>query len=77
VEQREGRIIRAGNLYADKPEGVEIYRFIAEPREGKVMRRNPETHEMEEMDRPRAYDLQMYQQLACKQHFIEQFWTGE
>jgi N12 class adenine-specific DNA methylase/2'-5' RNA ligase len=72
VSQREGRIIRSGNMHDD----VEIYRFIAEPEQGKVKTFDPKTGQMVEKDRPRAYDLQMYQQLARKAHFIEQFLSG-
>ena len=133
VEQREGRIIRSGNMWGD----VEIHRFIAEPKEGTVKKYDedaevpaavllkPGEHrpmaypavidlndgtrlalhksfaisEEEakkaveegklndllavkarggevEKPRPRAYDLQMYQQLARKANFQEQFLTG-
>ena len=134
VEQREGRIVRSGNMWND----VEIHRFIAEPREGMVTKFDssaevpfarilgegelPNQYEkvvgftgeggkeqrlafsdkssvedvkarldagqlqdmlnekihggMVEKPRPRAYDLQMYQQLARKANFQEQFLTG-
>jgi hypothetical protein len=84
VEQREGRIQRSGNQW-DK---VDVHRFIAEPEQGnrKVWKRTgfetlPDGTEKEigewvEEPRPRAYDLQMYQQLARKAHFQEQFLTG-
>jgi N12 class adenine-specific DNA methylase/broad specificity phosphatase PhoE len=133
VEQREGRIVRSGNMWND----VEIHRFIAEPREGTVKRYDEDAEvpgavilkagehrpvgypsviqlndgerlalhkafDISEEDakkavadgklndllavktrggevekpRPRAYDLQMYQQLARKANFQEQFLTG-
>jgi N12 class adenine-specific DNA methylase len=84
VEQREGRIIRSGNTWKK----VDIHRFIAEPEEGmrKVWKttgfeidaegKSIPTGEWEEKPRPRAYDLQMYQGLARKAHFQEQFLTG-
>lgn len=71
VEQREGRIIRSGNMHDD----VNIYRYISEPSPGKIMRLG-DNGQMVETDRPRAYDLQMYQQLARKANFIEQFLSG-
>jgi hypothetical protein len=72
VEQREGRIVRSGNMWDD----IEIHRYIAEPEEGMVKRWDPEQNKEVEKPRPRAYDLQMYQQLARKAHFQEQFLTG-
>ena len=131
VEQREGRIVRSGNMWND----VEIHRFIAEPREGTVkkyvadamtpfarilqkgelpyehervldlqddkrlaykskdaseeaVKARLESGQLDDMlkeqtaggivdtTRPRAYDLQMYQQLARKANFQEQFLTG-
>lgn len=72
VEQREGRIIRSGNQW----EEVEIHRLIAEPETGKRLVWDENLHKEVEQDRPRAYDLQMYQQLARKASFQEQFLTG-
>jgi len=72
VEQREGRIIRSGNMWDD----VDIHRFIAEPEEGMIKRWDPQQQKEVEKPRPRAYDLQMYQQLSRKANFQEQFLTG-
>jgi N12 class adenine-specific DNA methylase/2'-5' RNA ligase len=84
VEQREGRLVRSGNQWKQ----VEIYRFIAEPEEGtrkvrvvkgyKTDENGKDTPiiETEEQPRPRAYDLQMYQSLARKAMFQEQFLSG-
>lgn len=85
VEQREGRIIRSGNMW----DRAQIYRFIAEPRPGKITKRETVGFEMDadgkerpiykdvEVPRPVAYDLQMYQQLERKAQFQEQFLTGQ
>ncbi len=84
VEQREGRIERSGNQW----DQVDIHRFIAEPEQGTVKvwvvdgytlgvdGKSEETGHWEERERPRAYDLQMYQQLARKANFQEQFLSG-
>jgi N12 class adenine-specific DNA methylase/GGDEF domain-containing protein len=84
VEQREGRIQRSGNQW----EKVDIHRFIAEPETGTYKVKSVTGYKMgedgkdhpiyteEEKPRPRAYDLQMYQQLARKANFQEQFLSG-
>jgi N12 class adenine-specific DNA methylase len=73
VEQREARAVRSGNNW----DRVKVMRFIAEPREGKVMRWDKKQGKEVGMSRPVAYDLQMYQQLERKANFQEQFLTGQ